>query len=180
MRLSPPGEVGRPGPISVMLTPHSLMARHRVETVVATRSKPPTELRAATRQEGIVTSHSIRATPQSIALKANSRSTMKALTYHGPGERVWEDQPKPTIKNATDAIVRISTTTICGTDLHIMKGDVPSVTEGRILGHEGVGIVEEVGSAVSLFKKKRYGPHLLHQLLCEMRLLQEGTLLSLP
>jgi alcohol dehydrogenase len=78
---------------------------------------------------------------------------MKALTYHGPGERVWEDQPKPTIKNATDAIVRISTTTICGTDLHIMKGDVPSVTEGRILGHEGVGIVEEVGSAVSLFKK---------------------------
>ncbi|BDG04969.1 zinc-dependent alcohol dehydrogenase family protein [Anaeromyxobacter oryzae] len=78
---------------------------------------------------------------------------MKALVYHGPGKRSWEEKPKPAIKDATDAIVRIEKTTICGTDLHIMKGDVPTVTDGRILGHEGVGVVEEVGSAVSSFKK---------------------------
>jgi alcohol dehydrogenase len=73
---------------------------------------------------------------------------MKALVYHGPGKRAWEDVPEPKIKDASDAIVRVDTTTICGTDLHIMKGDVPAVTDGRILGHEGVGTVTEVGSAV--------------------------------
>ena len=78
---------------------------------------------------------------------------MKALTYHGPGKRSWEDKPKPTILKPTDAVVRIETTTICGTDLHILKGDVPAVTDGRILGHEGVGVVEEVGAGVSNFKK---------------------------
>jgi alcohol dehydrogenase len=79
--------------------------------------------------------------------------TMKALVYHGPGRRSWEEKPKPRIEKATDAVVRITTTTICGTDLHILKGDVPSVTDGRILGHEGVGIVEEVGSAVTGIRK---------------------------
>jgi alcohol dehydrogenase len=79
--------------------------------------------------------------------------TMKALVYHGPGKRAWEDKPRPVIKAPTDAIVRITTTTICGTDLHILKGDVPTVTDGRILGHEGVGIVEEVGSAVTRIHK---------------------------
>lgn len=74
--------------------------------------------------------------------------TMKALVYHGPGKRAWEEKPRPVLQDAGDAIVRISTTTICGTDLHILKGDVPSVTDGRILGHEGIGIVEEVGSGV--------------------------------
>jgi alcohol dehydrogenase len=74
---------------------------------------------------------------------------MKALVYHGPGKRAWEDRPKPAIQDATDAIVRLSTSTICGTDLHILKGDVPSVTPGRILGHEGIGIVEDVGTAVT-------------------------------
>ena len=74
---------------------------------------------------------------------------MKALVYHGPGEKAWEDVPDPKILQPTDVIVRIDTTTICGTDLHILKGDVPAVTEGRILGHEGVGTVNEVGSAVS-------------------------------
>ncbi|MEO6631816.1 MAG: zinc-dependent alcohol dehydrogenase family protein [Mucilaginibacter sp.] len=78
---------------------------------------------------------------------------MKALVYHGPGKKAWEEHSKPEIKEATDAIVRITKTTICGTDLHIMKGDLPEVTDGRILGHEGVGIVEEVGSAVTNFKK---------------------------
>lgn len=78
---------------------------------------------------------------------------MKALVYHGPGIRSWEDKPKPVVKETTDSIVRITTSTICGTDLHIMKGDVPTVTDGRILGHEGVGIVEEIGSGVTQFKK---------------------------
>jgi len=78
---------------------------------------------------------------------------MKALVYNGPGQRAWEEKPRPVIKDASDAVVRITRTTICGTDLHIMKGDVPTVTPGRILGHEGVGIVEDVGSAVSSFKK---------------------------
>jgi len=79
---------------------------------------------------------------------------MKALVYHGPGKRSWEDKPKPQIQAPTDAIVRITKTTICGTDLHILKGDVASVKGGRILGHEGVGVVEEVGSAVSGFKAR--------------------------
>jgi alcohol dehydrogenase len=74
---------------------------------------------------------------------------MKALVYHGPGRKSWDDVPDPVIKQPTDIIVRIDTTTICGTDLHILKGDVPAVTEGRILGHEGVGTVLEVGSAVT-------------------------------
>jgi alcohol dehydrogenase len=78
---------------------------------------------------------------------------MKALVYHGPGRRSWEEKPKPRITDATDAVVRVTTTTICGTDLHILKGDVPSVTDGRILGHEGVGIVEEVGTAVTGIRK---------------------------
>jgi alcohol dehydrogenase len=78
---------------------------------------------------------------------------MKALVYHGPGKRAWEDRPKPVVKDATDAVVKISKTTICGTDLHILKGDVPTVTDGRVLGHEGVGIIDELGPAVSNFKK---------------------------
>ena len=73
---------------------------------------------------------------------------MKALVYHGPGQKAWEDVPDPTILQPTDVIVRVDTTTICGTDLHILKGDVPAVTPGRILGHEGVGTVTEVGDAV--------------------------------
>jgi len=74
--------------------------------------------------------------------------TMKALVYHGPDTKAWEDVPKPGIQADTDAIVRVDATTICGTDLHIMKGDVPAVTDGRILGHEAVGTVESVGAGV--------------------------------
>jgi len=77
---------------------------------------------------------------------------MTALVYHGPGQRAWEDVASPTIQQPTDAIVRITTSTICGTDLHILKGDVPSVTPGRILGHEGVGVVTDVGTAVTAVK----------------------------
>jgi alcohol dehydrogenase len=78
---------------------------------------------------------------------------MKALIYLGPGKKALEDTAKPVLQEATDAIVRMSKTTICGTDLHILKGDVPTVTEGRILGHEGVGVVEEAGSSVTRFHK---------------------------
>jgi alcohol dehydrogenase len=77
---------------------------------------------------------------------------MKALIYQGPGEKSWKEAPNPTLLKPTDAIVRITRTTICGTDLHILKGDVPEVTAGRVLGHEGVGVVEEVGPGVSNFK----------------------------
>ncbi|MEA2827290.1 MAG: alcohol dehydrogenase [Actinomycetota bacterium] len=73
---------------------------------------------------------------------------MKALVYHGPGQMAWEDAPTPTIQADTDAIVRVDAVTICGTDLHILKGDVPAVTDGRILGHEAVGTVEAVGGGV--------------------------------
>ena len=74
---------------------------------------------------------------------------MKALVYHGPGEKAWEEVPDPTILAPTDVIVQVDTTTICGTDLHILKGDVPAVTDGRILGHEGVGTITEIGAAVT-------------------------------
>jgi len=77
---------------------------------------------------------------------------MKALVYQGPGQKAWIDKDMPEIQKPTDVIVKITKTTICGTDLHILKGDVPTVDAGRTLGHEGVGIVEAVGSAVGNFK----------------------------
>jgi alcohol dehydrogenase len=73
---------------------------------------------------------------------------MHALVYHGPGSKNWEEVAEPTIKDDADAIVQIDTVTICGTDLHILKGDVPAVTDGRILGHEAVGTVTQVGAGV--------------------------------
>jgi alcohol dehydrogenase len=77
---------------------------------------------------------------------------MRALVYHGPGSKAWEEVPKPVIQADTDAIVRVDAVTICGTDLHILKGDVPAVTDGRILGHEAVGTVDEVGAGVKNVK----------------------------
>jgi alcohol dehydrogenase len=77
---------------------------------------------------------------------------MKALVYLGPAKKALQERPKPDITSPTDAIVRITKTTICGTDLHILKGDVPSCQPGRILGHEGVGVVEKAGSGVTAFK----------------------------
>ncbi len=77
---------------------------------------------------------------------------MKAVVYHGPGKVALEEKPKPKLENSTDCIVKIIKTTICGTDLHIRKGDVPTVDIGRTLGHEGIGIIEEAGSAVLNFK----------------------------
>lgn len=83
---------------------------------------------------------------------------MKALTYQGPGEKSWAEVPTPVVDKPTDAIVRILHTTICGTDLHILKGDVPEVAKDTVLGHEGVGVIESVGSAVRNFKP---GDHVL-------------------
>lgn len=77
---------------------------------------------------------------------------MKALVYEGPGKKSFKECPKPTIQQPGDAIIKITKTTICGTDLHILKGDVPACKPGTILGHEGVGIVDEVGPGVSNFK----------------------------
>ena len=77
---------------------------------------------------------------------------MKALVYHGPGNLAFEEKSKPILKSTKDAVVKILMTTICGTDLHIKKGDVPTVADGRILGHEGVGIIDQIGSDVSNFK----------------------------
>jgi len=76
---------------------------------------------------------------------------MKALVYHGPGQKAWEDVPDATVTEPTDVVVRVDTTTICGTDLHILHGDVAAVTDGRILGHEAVGTVTAVGDAVKGF-----------------------------
>jgi alcohol dehydrogenase len=83
---------------------------------------------------------------------------MQALVYRGPGKFALEDKPKPTLGAATDAIVRVTKTTICGTDLHILKGDLSAVTPGRILGHEGVGVVDQIGAGVGGFK---IGDHVL-------------------
>jgi alcohol dehydrogenase len=77
---------------------------------------------------------------------------MKALVYRGPGLKALEEHPKPVPQGAGDAIIKITKTTICGTDLHILKGDVPTCAPGRILGHEGVGIVDSIGAGCSRFK----------------------------
>jgi len=82
-----------------------------------------------------------------------SINTMQALVFHGPEKIMLEEKPKPVILKPTDAIVKITTTSICGTDLHILNGDVPAVTDGRILGHEGVGIIDEIGINVLGFTK---------------------------
>ena len=73
---------------------------------------------------------------------------MRAVVYHGPGQKAWEEVPDPEITDGGDVIVRVDATTICGTDLHILKGDVPAVRQGRILGHEAVGTIIEVGDGV--------------------------------
>ncbi len=83
----------------------------------------------------------------------SGHGTMKALVYHGAGKRSLDERARPTIHQPTDAIIRITTSTICGSDLHILKGDVPETPIGLILGHEGVGIVEEAGPGVTQFQK---------------------------
>jgi len=73
---------------------------------------------------------------------------MRAIVFHGPGQKSWDEVPDPVLQADTDAVVRVDAVTICGTDLHILKGDVPAVTDGRVLGHEAVGTVEQVGPGV--------------------------------
>jgi len=90
--------------------------------------------------------------------KSGKATTMKALVYHGPAKKTFEDHPLPKISAPTDAIVKVIKTTICGTDLHILKGDVPTCKPGRVLGHEGVGVVDSVGAGVTVF---RPGDHVL-------------------
>jgi alcohol dehydrogenase len=99
--------------------------------------------------------HSMTATvPAPNMTSANGEAaTMKALVYLGDGKKAFQDKPKPEIIAPTDAIVKIVKTTICGTDLHILKGDVPTAKPGRTLGHEGVGIVDDIGAGVHTFKK---------------------------
>lgn len=77
---------------------------------------------------------------------------MKALVYHGPGAKAWEDVPDPVLNASTDAIVQVDATTICGTDLHILKGDLPAMVDGRIIGHEAVGTISQVGTGVKNLK----------------------------
>ena len=88
---------------------------------------------------------------------------MKALVYRGPGKKVLEEHAVPELAAPSDAIVRVTRTTICGTDLHILRGDVPTCTPGRILGHEGVGVVDKVGAAVNAFHS---GEHVLISCIC--------------
>lgn len=102
--------------------------------------------------ENLLADKAVKLIVPSTGSDENEKKNMKALVYHGAGKKAWEDKPKPTITKPTDAIVKILKTTICGTDLHIMKGDLPEVKDGRIIGHEGVGVVEEIGSGVSNFK----------------------------
>src|SRR6188472_3006605 len=90
--------------------------------------------------------------------RASGGNRMKALVYHRPGSKAWEDVPDAAVVDPTDVVVRVETTTICGTDLHIHHGDVEAVTDGRVLGHEAVGTVTEVGAAVTGFA---VGDHVL-------------------
>ncbi|NYI41452.1 alcohol dehydrogenase [Demequina lutea] len=81
--------------------------------------------------------------------EAPDATNMKALVYEGPGKKAWKDVPRPVITSPTDVVVKMIATTICGTDLHILKGDVPEVEVGRILGHEGIGEITEVGEGIT-------------------------------
>lgn len=92
------------------------------------------------------------------ALRQSSYSTMRALVFNKIGQVTLQERPKPRIQQSTDAIVKLTKSTICGTDLHIIKGDAPTCKPGTILGHEGVGIVDEAGTSVKAFKK---GDHVL-------------------
>ena len=85
-------------------------------------------------------------------MPSNATEQMTGLVYRGPGKKKLEQVPRPGIQQPTDAVVRVTRTTICGTDLHILRGDVPTVDVGRILGHEGIGVVESVGDAVGRYR----------------------------
>ena len=98
-----------------------------------------------------------------LSIRSSLYSTMKALVYRSVGNVGLEERPKPQVSQPTDAIVKLSKSTICGTDLHIIKGDVATCTPGTILGHEGIGIIEEVGPSV---RGLREGDHVLISCIC--------------
>lgn len=98
-------------------------------------------------------SRNIGAQQQPFAIRRTSYSTMKALVYKSIGSVVLEDRPRPTLISPTDAIVKLTRTTLCGTDLHIRLGDLETATPGRILGHEGTGVIDQVGDSVTSLKK---------------------------
>ena len=104
---------------------------------------------------------------------------MKALVYNGPGKKALEDRPKPVLVEPTDAIVRITKTTICGTDLHILKGDVATCPPGRILGHEGVGVIEFGRFGSFDVQAGRPSADLLHHGLWAVRILSERHVFAL-
>ncbi len=103
-------------------------------------------------QGGVVGLYSEEASLRTFVEDNEGGRTMHALVYHGPSKKAWEEVPDRKIEADTDAIVRVDAVTICGTDLHILKGDVPAVTDGRILGHEAVGTVDAIGSGVKTLK----------------------------
>jgi alcohol dehydrogenase len=96
---------------------------------------------------------------------------MRALVYHGAGQKSWDHAPDPQLRDDFDAIVGVDAVTICGTDLHILKGDVPEVEPGRILGHEAIGTVEAIGSAVRTVRTVRPRAGLVHQRLRDLHVL---------
>ena len=104
---------------------------------------------------------------------------MQALVYQGPNQKNLEDRAKPAIQLPTDAIVRVTKTTICGTDLHILKGDVATCQSGTILGHEGVGVVDTRGRWRHHVQAGRQGVDIVHQLLRSLRVLPQGHVLAL-
>jgi len=104
---------------------------------------------------------------------------MKALVYGGSGSRSWTDMPDPAIKDPEDAIVRVDAVTICGTDLHILKGDVPEVDRGRILGHEAVGTIVDVGSGAT-GSHRAAGADLVHQCLRALPILPRRPVRTVP
>ena len=105
---------------------------------------------------------------------------MKALVYHGPGQRGWDTVDDPTIIDPTDIVVRIDSSTICGTDLHILKGDVPETTPGTVLGHEAVGTVQEIGAERQHRRRRRPGAAVVRELVRALPLLQGGPLRPVP
>jgi alcohol dehydrogenase len=106
----------------------------------------------STMQRQTTTDKNNATVPTSAVPTTDKVETMWGLVYQGPGKKAWMMKPKPSLQQATDAIVKILKTTICGTDLHILKGDVPEVKPGTVLGHEGVGIIEAVGEGVTSFE----------------------------
>ena len=106
--------------------------------------------------------------------------TMMALVYGGAGKRAWQSMPRPVIRDPATPSCASPRPRSAALDLHIMKGDVPTVTPGRILGHEGIGIIDAVGAQVSTICGRRQGADLVHQRMRQMRCVPQGDVFALP